>query len=67
MPTGARLDATFAIRTEHSGDIEPVLTRLGRFTDLVVVDPPVRRGRSRHVLDTTLFSVGRPTRTIGSP
>lgn len=40
MPTGARLDATFAIRTEHSGDIEPVLTRLGRFTDLVVVDRP---------------------------
>ncbi len=40
MPAGERLDATFATWTELSGEVEPLLTRLGRINDLVVVDRP---------------------------
>lgn len=68
MPTGERLDATFATWTELSGEVEPLLTRLGRINDLVVVDrPDPARPFTGRALDTALFSVGRPTLMIGEP
>jgi nucleotide-binding universal stress UspA family protein len=68
MPAGARLDATFATWAEHSGEVEPVLTRLGRVNDLVVVDrPDPTRPFTARALDTALFSVGRPTLIVGEP
>ncbi len=61
-----RLDATFASWNEYSGEVEPVLTRIGRVHDLVVVDRPVAdepfTGRA---LDTALFAIGRPTLMVG--
>ena len=68
MPTGECLDATFATWTELSGEVEPLLTRLGRINDLVVVDrPDPARPFTGRALDTALFSVGRPTLMIGQP
>jgi nucleotide-binding universal stress UspA family protein len=68
MPTGERLDATFASWAEHSGEVEPLLTRLGRVSDLVIVDrPDSARPFTGRALDTALFSVGRPTLMIGEP
>jgi nucleotide-binding universal stress UspA family protein len=68
MPAGERLDATFATWTELSGEVEPLLTRLGRINDLVVVDrPDPARPFTGRALDTALFSVGRPTLMIGEP
>lgn len=61
-----RLDATFATWTEHSGEIEPVLTRAGRVNDLVIVDrPDPARSFTGRALDTALFAVGRPTLMVG--
>ena len=68
MPTGERLDATFATWTEHSGEVEPILTSLGRVNDLVIVDrPDPARPFTGRALDTALFSIGRPTLMIGEP
>lgn len=61
-----RLDATFATWTEHSGEIEPVLTLAGRVNDLVIVDrPDPARSFTGRALDTALFAVGRPTLMVG--
>ncbi|KQU19037.1 universal stress protein UspA [Methylobacterium sp. Leaf94] len=68
MPAGERLDATFAAWSEHSGEVEPLLTRLGRVKDLIIVDrPDPARPFTGRALDTALFSVGRPTLMIGEP
>ncbi|MBP1179896.1 universal stress protein [Methylobacterium sp. PvR107] len=61
-----RLDATFATWTELSGEVEPLLTLAGRVNDLVIVDPPnPKEPFTSRVLDTALFSVGRPTLMVG--
>lgn len=68
MPTGERLDATFATWTEYSGEVELILTSLGRVNDLVIVDrPDPARPFTGRALDTALFSIGRPTLMIGEP
>jgi nucleotide-binding universal stress UspA family protein len=67
MPSGERLDATFVTWTELTGQVEPVLTLAGRVNDLLVVDRPTPDHPffTARVLDTALFSVGRPTLMVG--
>lgn len=61
-----RLDSTFASWTEHTGEVEPLLTLAGRVNDLVIVDrPDPEEPFTGRALDTALFSVGRPTLMIG--
>jgi nucleotide-binding universal stress UspA family protein len=68
MPSGERLDATFVTWSELSGEVEPLLTRVGRVNDLVVVErPDPAQPFTGRALDTALFSVGRPTLMIGEP
>jgi len=65
-PRPERLDSTFASWTEHTGEVEPLLTLAGRVNDLVIVDrPDPEEPFTGRALDTALFSVGRPTLMIG--
>jgi len=68
MPAAERLDATFVSWGELAGEVEPILTRVGRVNDFVIVDQPdPAQPFTGRALDTALFSVGRPTLMIGAP
>ncbi|WP_419951696.1 universal stress protein [Methylobacterium sp.] len=68
MTSSERLDATFVSWSELSGEVEPLLTRVGRVNDLVIVDrPDPAQPFTGRALDTSLFSVGRPTLMVGEP
>lgn len=61
-PADARLDTCFASWSEQVGEIEPVLTRQGRVSDLIVL----RRFApaditAQRCFDAALFGSGRPT------
>ncbi len=68
MQSDERLDATFVTWSELSGEVEPLLTRVGRVNDLVIVHrPDPAQPFTARALDTALFSVGRPTLMINEP
>jgi nucleotide-binding universal stress UspA family protein len=63
---GARLDSCFATWSEQIGDIETVVTRFGRLSDLIVVErPTTERVHAQRCFDAAVFGSGRPTLVAG--
>jgi nucleotide-binding universal stress UspA family protein len=68
VPThpGHRLDETFAVWREETGDLAASVAALGRVNDLIVVDGRMRGGPlSAGALDAAIFSSGRPALIVG--
>src|SRR3974377_1539492 len=62
MPVEHRLDTCFASWLEKSGEIEPVVTRLGRVSDLIVLSRFAADNlQAQRCFDAALFGTGRPT------
>ena len=62
---GVRVDSCFASWSEQSGEIEAVVARFGRLSDLIVVQRP--RPGSIHpqlCFDAAVFESGRPTLVV---
>jgi nucleotide-binding universal stress UspA family protein len=63
---GARLDSCFASWSERLGDIETVVARFGRVSDLIVVPRPSSSSvQGQRCFDAAVFESGRPTLVIG--
>ena len=62
MPVEHRLDTCFASWLKKSGEIEPVVTRLGRVSDLIVLSRfAADNFQAQRCFDAALFGTGRPT------
>ena len=62
---GVRLDSCFASWSEQLGDIEPVVARFGRISDLLVVQRPSSSSVQRQrCFDAAVFESGRPTLVV---
>ncbi len=56
-----RLDTTFAMWVEKTGDLESIIATAGRVSDLTVVDhPPANDAVAGLILDAAVFSTGCP-------
>lgn len=63
---GVRLDSCFATWSEQLGDIETVVARFGRVSDLVVVERPSSSSvQGQRRFDAAVFESGRPTLVAG--
>ena len=63
---GARLDSCFATWSEQLGDIETVVARFGRVSDLIVVQRPSSSSvQEQRCFDAAVFESGRPTLVAG--
>jgi nucleotide-binding universal stress UspA family protein len=63
---GVRLDSCFATWSEQLGDIETVVARFGRVSDLVVVERPSSSSvQGQRRFDAAVFESGRPTLVVG--
>jgi nucleotide-binding universal stress UspA family protein len=63
---GGRLDACFATWAEQIGEIETVVTRWGRLSDLIVVPRPALGAiQAQRCFDAAVFGSGRPTLVVG--
>jgi len=63
---GVSLDSCFASWSEQFGDIETLVARLGRVSDLIVVQRPSASSvQGQRCFDTAVFESGRPTLVIG--
>jgi nucleotide-binding universal stress UspA family protein len=63
---GVRLDSCFASWSERFGDIETVVARFGRVSDLIVVPGPFSSSmQGQRCFDAAVFESGRPTLVIG--
>jgi nucleotide-binding universal stress UspA family protein len=60
---GGRLDACFATWAEPIGEIETVVTRWGRLSDLIVVPNP-ESVQAERCFDAAVFGSGRPTLVV---
>ena len=62
---GGRPDTCFAIWAEQVGEIETVVTRWGRLSDLIVVPKPALSAiPAQRCLDVAVFGSGRPTLVV---
>jgi nucleotide-binding universal stress UspA family protein len=62
---GGRLDTCFATWAEQIGEIEAVVTRLGRLSDLIVVPRPALGSvQAQRCFDAAVFGSGRPTLVV---
>jgi nucleotide-binding universal stress UspA family protein len=60
-----RLDACFATWAEQLGEIETVVTRWGRLSDLIVVPRPASDAvQAQRCFDAAVFGSGRPTLVV---
>jgi nucleotide-binding universal stress UspA family protein len=63
---GVRLDSCFATWSEQLGDIETVVARFGRVSDLVVVERPSSSSvQGQRRFDAAVFESGRPVLVAG--
>jgi nucleotide-binding universal stress UspA family protein len=63
---GVRLDSCFASWSERFGDIETIVARFGRVSDLIVVPRPSSSYmQGQRCFDAAVFESGRPTLVIG--
>jgi nucleotide-binding universal stress UspA family protein len=63
---GARLDSCFATWSEKFGDVEAIVARFGRVSDLIVVPSPSTRSvHGQRCFDAAVFESGRPTLVVG--
>jgi len=63
---GVRLDSCFASWSEQLGDIETVVARFGRVSDLIVVQQPSSSSvQGQRCFDAAVFESGRPTLVVG--
>ena len=63
---GARLDSCFATWSEQLGDIETVVARFGRVSDLIVVQRPSSSSvQEQRCFDAAVFESGRATLVVG--
>jgi nucleotide-binding universal stress UspA family protein len=63
---GVRLDSCFASWSERLGDIETLVARFGRISDLIVVARPSSGSvQAQRCFDAAVFENGRPTLVIG--
>jgi nucleotide-binding universal stress UspA family protein len=61
-PVGSRLDSCFASWTEQFGEIEEIVTRFGRVSDLIVMSGfTVGNITAERCFDAAVFGSGRPT------
>jgi nucleotide-binding universal stress UspA family protein len=61
-----RLDSCFASWSERLGDIETVVARFGRVSDLIVVPTPSSSSvQGQRCFDAAVFESGRPTLVVG--
>jgi nucleotide-binding universal stress UspA family protein len=61
-PVGARLDSCFASWTEQFGEIEEIVTRFGRVSDLIVMSRFTAGNiTAERCFDAAVFGSGRPT------
>ena len=61
-----RLDPCFATRAQQIGEIEAVVTRQGRLSDLIVVpSPSLGAIQAQRCFDAAVFGSGRATLVIG--
>jgi len=64
--SGARLDSCFATWSERLGDIETIVARFGRVSDLIVVpNPSFHSVHGQRCFDAAVFESGRPTLVVG--
>jgi nucleotide-binding universal stress UspA family protein len=62
---GVRLDSCFASSLEQLGDLETVVARFGRVSDLIVVPrPSLGSVQGQRCFDAAVFEGGRPTLVI---
>ena len=62
---GGRLDTCFAIWAEQIGEIETLVTRWGRLSDLIVVPRPALGAiPAQRSFDAAVFGSGRPTLVV---
>jgi nucleotide-binding universal stress UspA family protein len=62
---GVRLDSCFAVWSEQSGEIEEVVARFGRLSDLIVVQRPTANCvHAQRCFDAAVFESGRPTLVV---
>ena len=63
---GVRLDSCFVSWSERFGDIETVVARFGRVSDLIVVPRPSSGSvQGQRCFDAAVFECGRPALVIG--
>jgi nucleotide-binding universal stress UspA family protein len=63
---GVRLDSCFASWSERLGEVETVVARFGRVSDLIVVPRPSSGSvQGQRCFDAAVFEGGRPTLAIG--
>jgi len=63
---GVRLDSCFASWSEQFGDIETIVARFGRVSDLIVVQRPSSSSiQEQRCFDAAVFESGRPTLVVG--
>ena len=63
---GVRLDSCFASWSERLGDIETVVARFGRVSDLILVPrPSLSSVQGQRCFDAAVFESGRPTLIVG--
>jgi nucleotide-binding universal stress UspA family protein len=63
---GARLDTCFATWAEQIGEIEILVTRYGRLSDVIVVPRPAPEAyQAQRCFDSAVFGTGRPTLVLG--
>jgi nucleotide-binding universal stress UspA family protein len=61
-PVDQRLDTCFASWLETAGELEPILTRYGRVSDLIVMARfAAENVQAQRCFDAALFGTGRPT------
>jgi nucleotide-binding universal stress UspA family protein len=69
VPEGSiddRLDSCFATWHERTGEIEPIVTHLGRVSDLIVMSRFAPGDlQAQRCFDAALFGTGRPTLLVG--
>jgi nucleotide-binding universal stress UspA family protein len=64
--SGVRLDSYFATWSEKLGDVETIVARFGRISDLIVVPSPSSRSvHGQRCFDAAVFESGRPTLVVG--
>jgi len=63
---GVRLDSCFASWSERLGDIETVVARFGRVSDLIVAPSSLSNSvHGQRCFDAAVFESGRPTLVVG--
>lgn len=62
-PSGRRLDSCFAGWSEETGEVEALVTRFGRVSDVIAMSrfPSSTRVTASRIFDAAVFGSGRPT------